>query len=118
MDLLAKQQNESGPSVFAFTKDHCTARQLRSMTEPEPGDQPFAGPRCFICGQLITEGQEYYWLQVNRWQRRHTTCARKNAGRTREALTEDEKRQQLIAEGTIGPKNGHEGRVIRSPRGL
>jgi hypothetical protein len=57
-DLLARQANES---------------PVRIMQESEKY------PACFVCGQPITEGQEYYKVLLA-WQKRHVGCARKSVG--------------------------------------
>ena len=62
---------------------------------------------CFVCKQPITEGQSYYCLSNQVFQKRHTTCARNVTGTLPEGM---------IKKG--GSYHGTGGRVIRGTNSM
>lgn len=83
-DLLARQENESPVRIM-----------------PPQGKYP----ACFVCGQPIESGQEYYKILTS-WLKRHITCRRKSVGRSQPKTEDDWRRLFRVQSGSDKRRRG------------
>ena len=91
VDLLSQQENE---------------KPARAMPHKEKY------PNCFVCKEMITEGQTFYTIINNTFMKRHTTCARKSPGVQTDPIARGGQASAMSNGGYGG------GRVIRSAKSL